>query len=103
MATIACKSSKPNASVVPIVAIMAAIFLPLSKAARAASSSLREVDFVVGYSRNDDQLVGANAEPADDVVGAIVPSVGNEYHHVVGYALLHGPADRLFPEPIFTP
>ena len=78
----------PNESVVPIVAMMAAIFLPSVRAFRAASSSRTKsisLSSVVGYRH---QVPRAEAEPTGDVGGAVVPGVRHQDDGVLGHAVV---------------
>ena len=62
----------PKASVVPIVATMAAIGLPAASCSRAAASQRGDIDRVVALRRDADDVVLADAEPAGDAAAGVV-------------------------------
>ena len=53
-------------------------------------SSWSQVHLVVGQARHGDELIGAQAEPAGEVVAAIVGRVGREDHGRLADAAAHG-------------
>ena len=68
----------------------AAIFLPSSRALRAASSQPGHVDLVLRDGRHGDEVAGAEAEPAGDVGGAVVPGIRYQDHRLLGHAVGDG-------------